>query len=106
VKPYARHKVREMLVSQRTQLINALRGHLAEIGLIAARGLNNARELADLIMAEGDETIPACVRAALASLVRRLMSLMRKSRTAIEPLLRWRERTQANRAATAKINVG
>jgi len=51
------HKVCEMLVSQRTQLINALRGHLAEIGVIAAQGLKNARELVDLIMAEADETI-------------------------------------------------
>jgi Transposase len=54
------HKTREMLVAQRTQLINALRGHLAEIGVIAAQGLRNARELAGLIQAEDDETIPAC----------------------------------------------
>src|SRR3982750_3917407 len=32
------HKVRELLVAQRTQLLNALRGHLAEIGIIAAQG--------------------------------------------------------------------
>ena len=56
------HKVREMLVAQRTQLINALRGHLAEIGVITAQGLKNARDLAGVIKAEGDETIPACVR--------------------------------------------
>ena len=31
-----RHKTREMLVSQRTQLINGLRGHLTEVGVIAA----------------------------------------------------------------------
>jgi transposase len=31
-----RHKTREMLVAQRTQLINALRGHLAELWVIAA----------------------------------------------------------------------
>ena len=36
------HKAREMLVAQRTQLINALRGHLAEIGVIAAQGPKNA----------------------------------------------------------------
>ena len=36
------HKAREMLVAQRTQLINALRGHLAEIG---ARGNEMARRL-------------------------------------------------------------
>jgi transposase len=69
------HKAREMLVAQRTQLINALRGHLAEIGVIAAQGLKNARELARVILAEGDETIPACVRAALAPLVRQLHAL-------------------------------
>jgi transposase len=33
-------KARELLVAQRTQLINALRGHLAEIGVIAAQGLD------------------------------------------------------------------
>ena len=32
-----RHKTREMLVSQRTQLLNGLRGHLTEIGVIAAQ---------------------------------------------------------------------
>jgi transposase len=32
------HKVREILVSQRTQLLNAMRGHLAEVGIIAAQG--------------------------------------------------------------------
>ena len=30
-----RHKAREMLVSQRTQLLNGLRGHLTEVGVIA-----------------------------------------------------------------------
>jgi transposase len=66
------HKAREMLVAQRTQLINALRGHLAEMGVITAQGLKNARELTRVILAEGDETIPACVRTALAPLVRQL----------------------------------
>ena len=36
------HKVRELLVSQRTQLVNALHGHLAEVGIIAAQGSNGA----------------------------------------------------------------
>jgi transposase len=33
-----RHRARELLVGQRTQMLNALRGHLAEIGVIAAQG--------------------------------------------------------------------
>ena len=37
------HKVRDLLVRQRTMLINALRGHLAEIGIVAARGPGRER---------------------------------------------------------------
>ncbi len=32
------HKVRDLLVRQRTMAINALRGHLAEFGIVAAQG--------------------------------------------------------------------
>ena len=69
-----RHKAREMLVSQRTQLLNGLRGHLAEVGVIAAQGPRYARELADCIEA-GDETIPFFVSEALAPLVLQLRNL-------------------------------
>ena len=56
-----RHKAREMLVSQRTQLLNGPRGHLTEVGVIAAQGPRHARELAGLIEA-CDENIPIEVR--------------------------------------------
>jgi transposase len=69
-----RHKAREMLVSQRTQLLNGLRGHLTEIGVIAAQGPRHARELAGLIEA-CDETIPFEVCEALAPLVVQLRIL-------------------------------
>ena len=69
-----RHKTREMLVSQRTQLLNALRGHLTEVGVIAPQGLRYARELAELIEA-CDETIPFEVCEALAPLVVQLRNL-------------------------------
>ncbi|WP_292572338.1 hypothetical protein [Mesorhizobium sp.] len=38
------------------QLLNALRSHLAEIGIIAAQGPNNARALATLVI-EGNDMI-------------------------------------------------
>jgi transposase len=69
-----RHKAREMLVSQRTQLLNGLRGHLTEVGVIAAQGPRHARELAELIEA-CDETIPFEVCEALAPLVVQLRTL-------------------------------
>src|ERR1700677_3725165 len=63
-----RHKAREVLVSQRTQLLNGLRGHLAEVGAIAPQGPKNAAELADRIQAR-EKTIPIEVCEALAPLV-------------------------------------
>ena len=68
------HKVRELLVSQRTQLVNALRGHLAEVGIIAAQGSNGAFALAAAILV-GDSSIPLCVRDALAPIIRELQAL-------------------------------
>ena len=69
-----RHKTRKMLVSQRTQLLNGLRGHLTEVGVIAAQGPRHARELGELIEA-CDETIPFEVCEALAPLVVQLRNL-------------------------------
>ena len=68
------HKTRELLVGQRTQLRNALRGHFAEIGIITAQGPNNARALAAFV-AENNDMVPACVRTALMPLVRQLYVL-------------------------------
>jgi transposase len=55
-------------------LLNALRGHLTEVGVIAPQGLRFARELAELIEA-CDETIPFEVCEALAPLVVQLRNL-------------------------------
>lgn len=83
-------KVRELLVAQRTQMLNALRSHLAEIGIIAARGLRNARALAVLIV-EGNDMMPAIVRAALLPVVHRFNELdqvIRQSDQAIRALVK------------------
>jgi transposase len=44
-------KVRETLVKQRTQLVNALRGHAAEFGIIAAKGVSQITPLLEAIEA-------------------------------------------------------
>ena len=54
-------RTRQMFVGQRTQLINALRGHLAEHGLVAARGPAHLKRFADAI-ADNDTTLPKSVR--------------------------------------------
>jgi transposase len=68
------HEVRELLVSQRARLVNALRGHLAEVGIIAAQGSNGAYALAAASL-EGGSAIPLCVREALAPIIRELQAM-------------------------------
>ena len=55
-------RTRDLLVRQRTQLINALRGHLAEHGVVAREGLAHLKRLADAIADEASH-LPAAVRA-------------------------------------------
>jgi transposase len=52
--------VRELLVKQRTQLINAMRGHACEFGVISAKGTANAGKLVERV--ENDVTLPAPAR--------------------------------------------
>jgi transposase len=59
-------KVRETLLGQRTRLINTLRGHAAEFGVIAAKGTTQIAALLAVIAAE--ESIPAEAKAMLALL--------------------------------------
>lgn len=59
-------KVRETLIHQRTQLVNALRGHAAEFGVIAAKGISQITSLLEAI--EVATTIPSEARDMLALL--------------------------------------
>jgi transposase len=57
------HRSRDLLVRQRTQLINALRGHLAEFGLIEAQGPSHVGRLLEAMRT--DTTVPELARATL-----------------------------------------
>jgi hypothetical protein len=65
--------VRELLIRQRTQAINALRGHAAEFGVIAAKGPANVVALMERVSA--DPQIPQAARAMLAVLAKQVDQL-------------------------------
>jgi transposase len=51
------HRARDLVIRQRTMLVNALRGHLAEFGLIEAQGLHKVARLIAIVMDETDEHV-------------------------------------------------
>lgn len=66
-------RARAMLVRQRTQIINALRGHLAEFGLVVAKGPAHVARLLAII--EDDAKLPATLRFPLQSMAATLRAL-------------------------------
>ena len=68
------HKTRDLLVRQRTMLINALRGHLGEFGIVAAQGVVGVRAALKALNLEGDE-LPELARAALRGIAMQLEAL-------------------------------
>lgn len=67
-------RTRDLLVRQRTQTINALRGHLAEYGVIAPRGLPQLGQLLTAID-DPDSRLPSTVRDMGRSLVEQITCL-------------------------------
>jgi transposase len=69
------HRTRDLLMRQRTQVINALRAHLAELGIATAQGREGLKELLAIIASEEDERLPSDAHASLIVLAAELQAL-------------------------------
>ena len=69
------HRTRDLLMRQRTQVINALRAHLAELGITAAQGTAGLKELLKIIANDEDERLPLDARASLVVLAAELQAM-------------------------------
>jgi transposase len=72
------HRVRETLVGQKTQLINALRAHLAEFGIVAPQGAGKVAQLTAVVADLEDTRVPGLARSALQGLVDQLRDTERR----------------------------
>ena len=69
------HRSRQLLVRQRTMLSNAIRGHMAELGIISAKGRNGTAELLRIIANAADDRIPSIARFCLDLLARQYVTI-------------------------------
>lgn len=67
------HRVRLMLVRQRTMLTNAIRAHMAEFGVVAPIGRQGVEKLRAMIDDSSDERLPSLARRCLAALGEQLL---------------------------------
>lgn len=66
------HRTRLLLMRQRTRLANAIRGHMAEYGIVAPSGREGLQRLIEMIVDGSDERVPPLARACLRLLVTQL----------------------------------
>lgn len=71
-------KTRALLLRQQTLAINALRGHLSELGIIAAAGTAKVAELIEIVRDEEDVCLPKVARLALAEIADQIQALTRQ----------------------------
>jgi transposase len=100
------HRTRQLFVSQRTMVINAIRAHMAEFGIVAGIGRNGVDALLALIVKGEDERIPPHARDCLMALAMQLELLKRQILEADRRVLAWHRQNTLSKRLEAIPGIG
>jgi len=100
------HRSRQLLVRQRTMLSNAIRGHMAELGIISAKGRNGTAELLKVIVNAEDDRIPVIARFSLDVLARQYATITGEIGTIEKRIHAWHRSCEESRRLEEIPGVG
>jgi transposase len=100
------HRGREQLVRQRTMLVNALRAHLAEFGMVAAQGLRNVGELIAIVRDDGDTRLPDVARQVLQVLAAQLEQIEAAIAALEKQLMAWHKTNAVSQRLASIPGIG
>jgi transposase len=100
------HRGRQLLVRQRTMLSNAIRGHMAELGIISAKGRNGTAGLLEMIANQEDDRIPAAARFSLDVLARQYVNVTAEIGTIEKCIHAWHRSSEESRRLEEIPGVG
>ena len=100
------HRTRQLFVRQRTMLINALRAHLAEFGIVAGVGRNGLEKLLEVIADDEDERVLPEARDCLLALRDQLALVKRQILKADRRILAWHRASELSRRLAEIPGVG
>jgi transposase len=100
------HRSRQLLVRQRTMLSNAIRGHMAELGIISAKGRNGTTELLEVIAKVEDDRIPPAARFSLDVLARQYANVAAEIGTIEKRIHAWHRSCEESRRLEEIPGVG
>ncbi|SMD00611.1 IS110 family transposase [Novosphingobium sp. B1] len=99
------HKSRDLIVRQRTMLINALRGHLAEYGIVTGLGAGGVVDALKALYEEQDR-FPAHARSALHGIAAQLRALASEIDRLEAQILDWHRNDETSRRLATIPGIG
>jgi transposase len=100
------HRTRELLIRQRTMLINALRGHLAEFGLVMPQGRAGVATLVTLVEDDEHDLIPSIARDALLAVVDQLRDAQERISGIERKIQAWHRSNEQSRRLETIPGIG
>ena len=102
----ALHRTRDLLVKQRTQLVNMVRGLLAEFGIEMARGLHHALRLAARLSAGGAAEVPVLAQRVVTGLADQIGVVQARLAALEKELLAWHRSSELSQRLATIPGVG
>jgi transposase len=100
------HRTRHLFIRQQTAVINAIRAHLAEFGIVAPVGRNGVEELLDVVADPDDERVPEVARECLAALGAQLRMLKAQVLELDRRILAWHRSNETSKRLDEIPGVG
>src|SRR6187399_221735 len=91
------HRTRHLFIRQQTAVINSIRAHLAEFGIVAPVGRRGVTELLHAVADPNDKRVPEIARACLAALGAQLLRLKEQILEFDRMILAWHRSNQTSR---------
>ena len=100
------HRTRHLFVRQRTMLVNAIRAHLAEFGIVAGVGRNGLERLLNVIEDGEDDRVPPSARDCLLALRAQLEMVKHRILDADRRILAWHRSSEVSQRLDDIPGVG
>ena len=100
------HRTRHLFIRQQTAVINAIRAHLAEFGIVAPVGRNGVELLLDVVADTSDKRLPEVARACVAALGAQLRMLKARILEFDRLIMAWHRSSEASKRLDEIPGVG
>jgi transposase len=102
----ALHRARSLLVRQRTQLANAIRGLLGEFGIVVPKGIRRLTELRERAAGTAAESLPDEARSAVTLLFRQLEDTQDRIGAVEAGILAWHAQSEVSQRLATAPGIG